>query len=209
MSDNKKILVIDDEPDIVYTIKEICEFAGHEVITANEGLTGIELFKEHEPNLIIVDYHMPKYDGLITVKKIRQIDDTVAILVLTVDERHEVLDKFMEVGATDFSVKPVKAPDLISRVNVNLRINAMQMQNKMDKESVFVDKGISVATLKMIEDYLKAEEEEASIKEISLGVELAYQTVHRYIQYLVDKGRVEMVLKYGKVGRPLNFYKLS
>lgn len=207
MSDNKKILVIDDEPDIVYTIKEICEFAGHEVVTANEGMTGIELFKKHQPNLIIVDYHMPKYDGLITVKKIRQIDDTVAILVLTVDERHEVLDKFMEVGATDFSVKPVKAPDLISRINVNLRINAMQMQNKMDKESVFVDKGISVATLKMIEDYLRSCDMEASIKEISLGVELAYQTVHRYIQYLVDKGRVEMVLKYGKVGRPLNYYK--
>lgn len=208
MSEPSKILVIDDEADIVYTIKEICEFAGHEVITANEGLTGIELFKKHRPNLIIVDYHMPKYDGLLTVKKIRKIDDTVAILVLTVDERHEVLDKFMEVGATDFSVKPVKAPDLISRINVNLRINAMQMQNKKDKESVFVDKGISVATLKMIEDYLITNNEEQTIKEISSGVALAYQTVHRYIQYLVDKNRVELVLKYGKVGRPLNYYKL-
>ena len=208
MSERSKILVIDDEADIVYTIKEICEFAGYDVVTANEGLTGIELFKKHRPNLIIVDYHMPKYDGLITVKKIRKIDDTVAILVLTVDERHEVLDKFMEVGATDFSVKPVKAPDLIARINVNLRINAMQVQNKKDKESVFVDKGISVATLKMIEDYLKTNPKEQSIKEISLGVELAYQTVHRYIQYLVDKKRVELVLKYGKVGRPLNHYKL-
>ena len=208
MSERSKILVIDDEPDIVYTIKEICEFAGHDVVTANDGMAGIELFKENQPNLVIVDYHMPKYDGLITVKKIRKIDDTVAILVLTVDERHEVLDKFMEVGATDFSVKPVKASDLISRINVNLRINAMQRQNKKDKESVFVDKGISVATLKMIEDYLKSTSDEQSIKEISLGVELAYQTVHRYIQYLVEKSRVELVLKYGKVGRPLNYYKL-
>lgn len=208
MTSNKKILVIDDNPDIVYTIKEICEFAGHDVKTANDGIDGIEIFKEQKPNLIICDYHMPKYDGLITVKKIRELDDAVAILVLTVDESHEILERFMEVGATDFSIKPVKAPDLISRINVNLRINEMQEKNKQDKENVFVEKGISSATLKMIQDYLKMEAKEKTIKDISIGVELAYQTVHRYIQYLIDKNQIEVISKYGKVGRPLNYYKL-
>lgn len=208
MLEMKKILVIDDEEDIVYTISEICKFAGYEVYTANEGLRGIELFKEYKPNLVIVDYHMPKYDGLSTVKKIRKIDDTVAIMVLTVDERQEILEKFMEVGATDFSVKPVKAPDLISRMNVNLRINAMQMDNKANLENVFVDKGISSATLQMIVEYLEDQKDACTIKEISKGVELAYQTVHRYVQYLIDQNRAELVLVYGKVGRPLNYYRL-
>lgn len=206
MNEKKRVLIIDDEPDIVYTIKEICEFAGHEVISANDGMKGIELFKEHRPNLIIVDYHMPKYDGLITVKKIREIDGAVAILVLTVDDRQETLEKFLKVGATDFSIKPIKAPDLISRMNVNLRINEMQQQKKDDLDNVFVDKGISAATLKKIEDYLRNEKEEQTIRDIAEGVELAYQTVHRYIQYLVDNNRVEVVSKYGKVGRPLNYY---
>lgn len=208
MSDKKKILVIDDEADIVYTISEICTFAGHEVYSANDGLRGVELLKEHEPNLVIVDYHMPKYDGLSTVKKIRKLDDTVAIMVLTVDERQEILEKFMEVGATDFSVKPVKAPDLISRMNVNLRINAMQVENKAHRENVFVDKGISSATLQMIVEYLETQPEACTIKEISKGVELAYQTVHRYVQYLIDQSQAELVLVYGKVGRPLNYYRL-
>jgi two-component system response regulator DctR len=208
MSDMKKILVIDDEPDIVYTISEICKFAGHEVVSANEGLKGVELLKGHKPNLVIVDYHMPKYDGLSTVKKIREIDDTVAIMVLTVDERQEILEKFMLVGATDFSLKPVKAPDLISRVNVNLQINSMQMKNKEQEQSVFVEKGISSATLQMIINYLEVQMEEQTIKEISKGVELAYQTVHRYIQYLIDNDQVELVSMYGKVGRPLNYYRL-
>ncbi len=208
MTEKKKILIIDDDVDIVYTISEICGFAGHEVFSANDGLKGVELLKEYEPNLVIVDYHMPKYDGLSTVKKIRKLDDTVAIMVLTVDERQEILEKFMEVGATDFSVKPVKAPDLISRMNVNLRINAMQVDNKAHRENVFVDKGISSATLQMIVEYLESQDEACTIKEISKGVELAYQTVHRYVQYLIDQNKAELVLVYGKVGRPLNYYRL-
>lgn len=209
MNDKKKILVIDDEPDIVYTIKEICEFAGHDVMTASDGLCGIELHKSYKPNLMIVDYHMPKYDGLSTIKKIREVDDTVAILVLTVDERQEVLERFMVAGATDFSVKPVKAPDLIARVNVNLRINEMQLKNKLDMEHVFIDKGISQATLRMVEDYMANMAEEETLKSVAKGVDLAYQTVHRYVQYLIDNGRVEVISKYGKVGRPTNYYKLK
>ena len=210
MTQAKRVLVVDDEPDIVYTIKEICEFAGYEVLTAGDGQEGIDRFKEAEGiNLMIVDYHMPKVDGLSTVKRIRELDEAVAILVLTVDERQEVLEKFMAVGATDFSVKPIKAPDLISRMNVNMKINEIQLATLQSRQSVFVDKGISKATLDMIEGALNDTAEGKTIREISDEVSLAYQTVHRYMKYLMEEDMAEVVSSYGRVGRPLNYYRLK
>lgn len=204
----KKILIIDDEADIVYTIKEICLYSGYDVITASTGIEGVKRCIDESPNLVIVDYHMPGWDGLTTVKKIKELDEAVAILVLTVDERQEISDKFIEVGATDFAIKPIKAPDLISRINVNLRINAIQLQSMRSREKIYVEKGISAATLSLIVEHLKAQSEGVTIDDVALGVSLAYQTVHRYIHHLLDTGIVEVLPVYGQVGRPKNIYRL-
>lgn len=203
-----KILIIDDEADIVYTLKEICEYAGYNVYTAQNGLDGVSLFSEHNPDLVIVDYHMPGWDGITTVKKIRSIDDTTAILVLTVDERQEISDVFMEAGATDFAIKPIKAPDLLARIKVNLYISSVQKEAKRAKENVFVDKGISSATLSLIMNYLKKTNEDVTIEDISSSVQLAYQTVHRYVHHLLENGSLEVVQIYGQLGRPKNKYRL-
>lgn len=204
----KKIVVIDDEPDILYTLKEICLQGGWTAITATSGIKGYELFMEHRPNLVIVDYHMPGWDGLTTVKKIRQFDADVSILVLTVDETQEVAERFMLAGATDFAIKPIKSPDLISRIKVNLKINEVQQKYIKDKQSAFTDKGISPATLNIICDYLGLQSEGLTIDEITAGVDLAYQTVHRYIQYMIEEKKLQIVPIYGQIGRPKNKYKL-
>lgn len=208
-TNKKKIIIIDDEPDIQYTIKEICLFGGWEPIIAKSGMQGYEMCKTHSPNLVIVDYHMPDWDGLTTVKKIRQIDSDVSILVLTVDERQEIAEKFIAVGATDFAIKPIKSPDLISRIKVNLKINEVQQKYTREKQQVFVDKGIGPATLSIICDYLKEQKEGLTIEEITKALNLAYQTVHRYIQYLIEKNELEIIPIYGQIGRPKNKYKLS
>lgn len=205
----KKIVIIDDEPDIQYTINEICIYGGWKSIIAKNGMQGYELCKLHNPNLVIVDYHMPDWDGLTTVKKIRQINSTAAILVLTVDERQEVAEKFIAAGATDFAIKPIKSPDLISRIKINLRINEIQQKFVQEKHQTFIDKGISPATLSIICDFLKEQKEGLTIDEITNGLDLAYQTVHRYIQYLVEEGRIETLPIYGQLGRPKNKYKYS
>lgn len=205
--DTKKILIIDDEEDIVYTIQEICKYSGYDTVTANNGIDGVKMCTEHNPNLVIVDYHMPGWDGLTTVRKIKSTNEAVAILVLTVDERQEISDKFIEVGATDFAIKPIKAPDLISRINVNLKINEMQLKSIASREQVFVEKGISAATLSVVLDFMKSQSEPMTIDDIALGVNLAYQTVHRYIHHLLDRSVIEVIPVYGQVGRPKNLYK--
>lgn len=206
---SKKIVIIDDEPDIQYTIKEICIHGGWEPILAKSGKQGKDMCKMYKPSLVIVDYHMPDWDGLTTVKKIREFDSVVSILVLTVDETQEIAEKFIAAGATDFAIKPIRSPDLISRIKINLRINEIQQGYVDEKKQVFMDKGISPATLSIICDFLRNQTEGLTIEEITKGVNLAYQTVHRYIQYLVEKSDIEIMPIYGQLGRPKNKYRLS
>lgn len=203
-----RIIIIDDEPDILYTIKEICTYGGWNAICACNGKHGYELCKLYKPNLVMVDYHMPDWDGLTTVKKIRQMDNTISILVLTVDERQEIAEKFIAAGATDFAIKPIKSPDLISRIKINLKIYEIQQKYIKEKQHVFIEKGISPATLSVISDFLKIQKEGATIDEITNGLKLAYQTVHRYIQYLIEEKKIEIIPIYGQIGRPKNKYKL-
>jgi two-component system response regulator DctR len=207
--DKISVVVIDDEEDILYTIKEICTFGGYDVLTATSGREGYELCKKYKPELVIVDYHMPDWDGMNTVKKIRSINKAVSILVLTVDERQEISDKFIEVGATDFAIKPIKAPDLISRIKVNLKIYEINKKSIEDRANVFVDKGISPATLNLIWDFLLSQDKDITIEEIAKGMNLAYQTVHRYVQYLIEHEKLELIPVYGQIGRPKNKYKVK
>lgn len=209
MADKVKVVVIDDEEDILFTLKEICDFCGYEAHTANNGEDGIELVKQVKPKLVIVDYHMPGLNGLTTVKKLKSLMPELAILVLTVDERQEISDKFMAVGATDFAIKPIKAPDLIARIKVNLHIYDVQQELNAKRERVYLDKGISTATLDLIKNYIKDQENEVTISDITKGVHLAYQTVHRYVQYMLEQEELEIVHIYGKLGRPKNRYRLK
>jgi two-component system response regulator DctR len=136
------------------------------------------------------------------------MDGSVSILVLTVDERQETAEKFIAAGATDFAIKPIKSPDLISRIKMNLRINEIQQKYMEERHQVYIDKGISPATLSIICDYLREQKEGVTIDDITIGLNLAYQTVHRYVQYLIEENKIETVPIYGQIGRPKNKYKL-
>lgn len=207
-NDSPEIVIIDDEPDILYTIKEICRYGGWEAATALNGREGYELCRIFKPKLVIVDYHMPDWDGLTTVKKIRQLDNAASILILTVDERQDTAEKIIAAGATDFAVKPIKSPDLISRIKINLKIHEVQKKHAFEKKQAYIDKGISPATLSIICDYLREQKDGLTIDDIANGINLAYQTVHRYISHLLEEKEIEIVPIYGKMGRPKNKYKL-
>jgi len=209
VADKVKIVLIDDEEDILFTLKEICDFCGYEAYTANSGEEGIKLVKQVNPKLVIVDYHMPGLNGLTTVKRLKNLMPELAILVLTVDERQEIADKFMTVGATDFAIKPIKAPDLIARIKVNLHIYDVHQELNAKRERIYLDKGISTATLDLIKNYIESQDKEVTISDITKSVNLAYQTVHRYVQYMLEQEELEIVHIYGQLGRPKNRYRLK
>jgi two-component system, CitB family, response regulator DctR len=198
------ILVVDDNESIRFTLKEICNFAGWNVIEAETGKDAVDIFLKMSPDLVLLDYHLPNGDGISTTKVLRDYNQHTPIIILTVDERQEIADSFMEAGATDFALKPIKAPDLISRIRLNLRISKLTE----DHHNAFVDKGIKQDTLMTIKNFLLKQEDSVTIDEVQNALPIAYQTVHRYLNYLEGKGEVEVITQYGKKGRPKNRYKL-
>lgn len=201
-----KILIIDDDPSLRYMLTEICKHAGWESDTAENGKEGVACFQQGQYDLILVDYHMPEMDGLQTVKEIRSLNTYIPVLVLTVDERQEIADQLLDEGATDFALKPVKAPDMISRIQLHVQLANMR-QHQEQEEDIYSTKGISRHTLQHISNYLKKQKEPISVDELSKNIDLAYPTVYRYLMHLLDEGKVNQVLSHQKIGRPKKLYQ--
>lgn len=208
-----KILMIDDEEQILFALRAVFQFQGWDSISAKDVPTGLELFRTQRPDLVLIDYHLPQINGVKGVQMIRELDQEVPIIVFTIDESQEVANQFLEAGASDFALKPIKAPDIISRIRLHIRLMDSNRQLKKntqseDRSAVSV-KGIGVATLELIEGALKDGEEFLTVEAISQRTGLAYQTAYRYLQHMLSQGRLEVSQSYGKVGRPKQKYRLK
>lgn len=201
-----KILAVDDDYDILFTLQAICQVADFEITTTQNGHKALQLLQDFDFNLVMVDYHMPKMDGLKLVKKIREVDSQIPILVLTVDESLDLAHKFINAGATDFAIKPIRAADLISRMNLHLKLADLKQTEVVDLDNLDLPKGLTFTTMQIILDYLKQNQNPQTINTISCDTGLAYQTVHRYVDYLSKTNIIGIVKNYGKIGRPINQY---
>lgn len=195
------ILAIDDDQDILFTLAAIGRAYGWQVITESDGRAAAAKVRSLRPDLILVDYHMPGLDGLSTVGIIREQDRGVPIIVLTVDERQEIADRFLDAGASDFANKPIKIADLAARIKVHMQIRQQEQSN------LFRDKGINGATLELVRSFCLSAPGPFAAEEVAEGTGLAYQTIVRYLQYLQGRKELAASSSYGKVGRPRKKYQ--
>ena len=116
-----KILIIEDEPDMVLGLKDNFEFEGYEVITAPDGATGLERARTHKPDLVILDIMLPKLSGLEVCKTLRGEGFETPIMMLTA--RGQEIDKVvgLELGADDYVTKPFSIREVLARVRAILR----------------------------------------------------------------------------------------
>ncbi len=115
-----KILVVDDEKQIVKLLKAYLERAGYEVITAGDGNSALSKFREEHPNLIILDLMLPGLDGIEVCKAIRRESSTpIIMLTAKVEESDKILG--LELGADDYVTKPFSPREVVARVNAVLR----------------------------------------------------------------------------------------
>lgn len=203
---SKKILIIDDDKEILFAMSAICKYKNWIPITALNVIDGIKEYKKDKPDIIIIDYHLPVLSGIEGVKKFRKMDKNIPIIVLTIEENQSVADKFMEAGASDFALKPIKAPDIIARINVHMKLKESLEDSPRYEDYI---KGISQDTLEIIKKSMSKEDDFLSISAIANISGLAYQTVHRYLQYMENEECVEVSFKYGKIGRPKKSYKIK
>ena len=119
----KKILIVDDERNIVDILKFNLKKEGMETLEAYDGETGLNMALEENPDLVLLDVMLPKMDGFEVCRRIRQVS-SVPILMLTAKE--EEVDKVLglELGADDYITKPFSPRELMARVKANLRRQA-------------------------------------------------------------------------------------
>lgn len=115
-----KILVVDDEPEIVRLVRAYLERAGFAVVTASEGREALAVFRHEHPNLIVLDLNLPGMDGLDVCRAMRH-DSDIPIIMLTA--RLEETDRLigLELGADDYVVKPFSPREIVARVRAVLR----------------------------------------------------------------------------------------
>jgi len=136
-----RILVVDDDPEIVRLLKRGLSYEGYRVDTAGDGAEALAKAREREPDLVILDIMMPRIDGIEVSKRLRQASD-VPILMLTA--KGTVADRVvgLDSGADDYLVKPFAFDELLARVRALLR----RRQPKEGEILRFSDLSLNTAT---------------------------------------------------------------
>lgn len=144
----KKILLIDDEEDILEILSYNLEKEGYQISTAMNGNEGIQKAKELIPDLILLDVMMPEKDGIETCRELRQIKELKNTLIVFLSARSEEFSQLagFEAGANDYVVKLIKPKVLTSKINALL-----QLRSKVTQEA----KVIEIGDLKIDKDNVK------------------------------------------------------
>lgn len=135
---NQKILVVDDEEDILELLKYNLAKEGYEVKTANDGIKAVDTAKSFIPDLILLDIMMPKQDGIETCRQLREVSDLANSFIIFLTARSEEYSEVaaFDMGADDYINKPIKPRALVSRINALFR-----RESKKKKESNTINVG--------------------------------------------------------------------
>lgn len=115
---SKRILIVDDEPNIVISLEFLMMREGHEVHVARDGEAGLVAVRDHRPDLVVLDVMMPKLDGFAVLESIRADPDLAhtRVLMLTAKGREAEREKGLTLGADAYMPKPFSTRELVDKV---------------------------------------------------------------------------------------------
>lgn len=119
MSD--KILFVEDEEDLTSIVADTLRGQGYDVITASDGIAGLDRYKSEGADIVVADVMMPRMDGFYLGKQIRKLSPTVPLLFLTAKSSIDDVEEGFEIGANDYLKKPFELRELIVRIKALLR----------------------------------------------------------------------------------------
>jgi two-component system alkaline phosphatase synthesis response regulator PhoP len=165
-----KILIVEDEPNMVAGLRDNFEFEGYQVITAGDGVAGLERVLAESPDLVILDVMMPRMSGLDVCKQLKSKRPSIPIIMLTA--RGQEVDKVvgLELGADDYVTKPFSIRELLARVKAVLRRS--RVAPRTNEKYAFGEVEVNVRSCQVLR---KGQAIEFSSKEFEL---LKYFLIH-------------------------------
>ncbi len=140
-----KVLVVDDEPDIVEILKYNLQKEGYEVATAEDGIKGVKVAGKFLPDVILLDIMMPNQDGVETCLQLRQIPELKSSFIIFLTARMEEYSEVaaFDVGADDYITKPIKPRALMSRIAALFRRESKKEQEvaQIKAKDLLIDRG--------------------------------------------------------------------
>lgn len=173
-----RILIVDDEEKIREVIREYGEFEGYHVTEAVDGMDAVNICKDGDFDIIIMDAMMPKLDGFSAVKEIKKTKDIPVIMLSARGEEYDKLFGF-EIGVDDYVVKPFSPKEVMARIKVI--INRHQSKERVNRKLEF--KGLEI-DLDGRSVYVDSKKVDMTPKEYDL---LAYMAINKNIALSRDK----------------------
>jgi DNA-binding NarL/FixJ family response regulator len=144
----KRLLVVDDDPNLVLLVKDYLEFRGYEVVAASNGLEALEVMRRLTPDLIICDVMMPEMDGYTFVQTLRSDRATDWIPVIFLSARGQTADRVrgLNTGADAYLVKPFEPEELVAQVEATLKRTErlLQMQGAPVQPVIQLDREVEL-----------------------------------------------------------------
>jgi DNA-binding NarL/FixJ family response regulator len=185
----KKLLLIDDDPNLILLVKDYLEFRGYEVIPAGNGREALEVMKTFTPDLIICDVMMPEMDGYTFVETIRSNMSTDWVPVIFLSARGQTADrvKGLSTGAEVYMVKPFEPEELVAQVESSLKHTdrLLQMQSVGMQQVMQLDRDIELTPTeaKVIQHVAKG----MSNREIAEVLGVSQRTIESHVSNMLGK----------------------
>jgi response regulator of citrate/malate metabolism len=225
-----RVLVVDDDFMVARIHGRFVEEAdGFEVAgTAHTGADALRLVEELEPDLVLLDVHLPDVGGLEVLDRLRAAGHQAAVVMVTAERGAEAVRAALHGGAMQYLVKPFERDDLVDRLRrvaaaVGLLADGEPDQAAIDRafgvapagaartpaaDGVRLPKGLSPETADLVLAAMRSPEE-VSASEAGDEVGLSRVTARRYLEHFVETGRAEVRLRYGTAGRPERRYRAT
>jgi len=220
-----RILIVEDDPMVASINKKLTEkVENFEVVdiasTENEALKKIE---ESAPDLILLDIYLSTGNGLNLLQKIRHMNIPTDVILVTAAKDSKTISQSMRYGAIDYIIKPFDLERLEKSLKNYLKLRLLLdkhkdiQQSDLDKLNLQarsempiiqsdLPKGVHALTLDQIMVFLLKQDMPLSCEQVSAELAMSKITVWRYLEYLVEQGKVKVELAYGAVGRPSKRY---
>jgi len=219
-----KVLIVEDDPMVADINKRFTEAVdGFTVVgIADNGTKAIDMANKLHPDLIILDIYMPEIDGMGVLASLRKRDIEVDVILITAANDSDIISKVMRSGVIDYIIKPFKFDrfrntleayrDFNSKIVEQDSFSQVELDKffsaKMAKASSHLPKNMHGQTLDSVIDLLSSQSEALSADDVAGQVGISRVTARRYLDYLVVEGKLQMLLEYMPVGRPIHRFKM-